>query len=139
MRVNGRVYSSHMGFRCVTAQKMKFSIKNFFSKRDQICSFLRIWSHLLKKSLMENFIFCAVCVTVWKDPSPCTCLSALKPVWLYYQIICQYAEAVFLKVSRKLPGKYLRQKYFFKACSLSKTPPRIFSWTFYWKFKTIIL
>ena len=22
--------------------------------------FLRIWSHLLKKSLMENFIFCAV-------------------------------------------------------------------------------
>ena len=33
-------------------QKMKFSIKDFFS-------FLRIWSHLLKKSLMENF-FCAV-------------------------------------------------------------------------------
>ena len=23
-------------------------------------SFLRIWSHLLKKSLMENFVFCAV-------------------------------------------------------------------------------
>ena len=36
---------------------MKFSIKDFFSKRDQICSFLRIWSHLPKKSLMENFIF----------------------------------------------------------------------------------
>ena len=33
---------------------MKFSIKDFFSKCDQI------WSHLLKKSLMENFIFCAV-------------------------------------------------------------------------------
>ena len=43
-----------------TAQKMKFSIKDFFSKCDQIHSFLRIWSHLLKKSLMENFIFCAV-------------------------------------------------------------------------------
>ena len=41
-------------------QKMKFSIKDFFSKCDQIRSFLRIWSHLLKKSLMENFIFCAV-------------------------------------------------------------------------------
>ena len=39
---------------------MKFLIKDFFSKCDQICSFLRIWSHLLKKSLMENFIFCAV-------------------------------------------------------------------------------
>ena len=40
-----------------TAQKMKFSIKGFFSKCDQIHSSLRIWSHLLKKSLMENFIF----------------------------------------------------------------------------------
>ena len=41
-----------------TAQKMKFSIKDFFSKCDQIRSFLRIWSRLLKKSIMENFIFC---------------------------------------------------------------------------------
>ena len=40
----------------------KFSIKNFFSKCDQIRSFLWIWSYLLKKSLMENFIFCAVSV-----------------------------------------------------------------------------
>ena len=39
---------------------MEFSIKDFFSKHDQIRSFLRICSHLLKKSLMENFIFCAV-------------------------------------------------------------------------------
>ena len=36
-----------------TAQKMKFSIKNYFRKYDQIPSFL-------KKSLMEDFIFCAV-------------------------------------------------------------------------------
>ena len=43
-----------------TAQNMKFSIDDFFSKCDQIRSFLRIGSHLLKKSLMENFIFCAV-------------------------------------------------------------------------------
>ena len=39
---------------------MKFSIKDFFSKFDQIRSFLRIWLHLLKKSSMEHFIFCAV-------------------------------------------------------------------------------
>ena len=38
-----------------TAQKMKFSITDFFSKCDQ--SFLRIWSHLLKKSVLENLIF----------------------------------------------------------------------------------
>ena len=43
-----------------TAQKMKFSIKDYFSKCDQIRSFLPIWSDLLKKSLMENFIFCVV-------------------------------------------------------------------------------
>ena len=39
---------------------MKFSIKDFYSKCDQIRSFLRIWLHLLKKSLMQNFIFYAV-------------------------------------------------------------------------------
>ena len=44
----------------IIAQKMKFSIKEFFSKCDQIRSLLRIWSHLPKKSLMEYFIFCAV-------------------------------------------------------------------------------
>ena len=43
-----------------TAQKVKFSIKDFFSKYDQIRKKLRICSHLLKKFLMENFIFCAV-------------------------------------------------------------------------------
>ena len=40
-----------------TRQKMKFSIKDFFSKYNQIHSFLQIRSHLLKKFLMENFIF----------------------------------------------------------------------------------
>ena len=38
------------------ARKMKFSIIDFFRKCNQICSFL-IWSHFLKKSLMENLIF----------------------------------------------------------------------------------
>ena len=45
-----------------TAQKMKLFVKEFFSKYDQIRRKLRIWSHLLKKSLMENFIFCAVLI-----------------------------------------------------------------------------
>ena len=36
---------------------MKFSIKDFFCKCDQIRSFPRILSYLQKKSLMENFIF----------------------------------------------------------------------------------
>ena len=45
-----------------TAQKMKFSLKDFFSICDQMRRKLRIWSHLLKKSLTENFIFCTVLV-----------------------------------------------------------------------------
>ena len=44
----------------IAAQKMKFFIKDLFSKYDQIFSFLRIWSHLLKKFLIEYFIFWAV-------------------------------------------------------------------------------
>ena len=50
-----------------TAQKMNFSTKDFFSKCDQIRRYLRIWSHLLKKSLMENFIFWAM-VLVQRSP-----------------------------------------------------------------------
>ena len=44
----------------ITAQKMKFSIRDFFSKYDQILRKARIWSHLLKKFLMKNFYFCVV-------------------------------------------------------------------------------
>ena len=50
-----------------TAQKMKFSIKDFFSTCDKIRRFLWIWSHLLKKSLMENFIFCVVEEPLWEE------------------------------------------------------------------------
>ena len=39
-----------------TAKNMMFSIKDVFR------SFLRTWSHLLKKFLTENFIFCAVLI-----------------------------------------------------------------------------
>ena len=40
----------------VTVQKIKFSINSSLLTH----SFLWIWLHLLKKSLIENFIFCAV-------------------------------------------------------------------------------
>ena len=36
---------------------MKFSIKDFSSKCDHIYRKLRIWSHLLEKSLTEILIF----------------------------------------------------------------------------------
>ena len=54
-----------------TLQKMKFSISDFFNKCDLIRRKLQIWSYLLKKSLMKNFIFCAV--------QNITCLNLLAP------------------------------------------------------------
>ena len=51
--------------------KNEVSIKDFFSKCDQIRSFLQIWSHLLKKSLMENF-------NLWNDVGVFSGYYALK-------------------------------------------------------------
>ena len=49
----------------ITTRQVKFPITDFFSKYDQIHSFLGIWSHLLNKSLMENIIFCALNKNNW--------------------------------------------------------------------------
>ena len=50
--------------KCVNARSIdcrkKFFVNDFFRKCDQILRKLRIRPHLLNKSLMENFIFCAV-------------------------------------------------------------------------------
>ena len=43
-------------------KKMKFPTEDFFSKCDQIRRKLRVCSCLIKNSLMENFIFCAVII-----------------------------------------------------------------------------
>ena len=48
-----------------TAQKIKFSIKDFFCKCHQIRSFLQILSHLQEKFLMKNFICGAVGIFSW--------------------------------------------------------------------------
>ena len=68
-----------LGWYMMHCTKMKFSIKRFFSKCDQIRRKLRIWSHLLKKFLTENFIFCAVDYT-------CPPLGG----WLYQLIFKQW-------------------------------------------------
>ena len=49
-----------------TLQKMKFSVKGFFSKCDQIRSFLWILSQILKKSYMKTLFFvqCYILVKV---------------------------------------------------------------------------
>ena len=59
-------------FVTITVLKMKFSTKDFFSNCDKVRRKLRIWSHLLKKSLMENFIFCVVTIALQLTPLKCS-------------------------------------------------------------------
>ena len=58
-----KVWNKFITKNAITTQKIKFSIKGSFGKCDQIRSFQRIWSHLTRKSLIENLIFCAVKLT----------------------------------------------------------------------------
>ena len=64
VRYESTIYISTLKGFTIIAQKIKFSIKNFFSQCDQIYWKLRIWSHLLKKRLVENFIFCTG-ISLW--------------------------------------------------------------------------
>ena len=56
-----------------------FFIKDFFSYCEQMRLKLRIWSNLLKKSLMENFIFCAAKI--------CKLFSQKNPSWMFDRIL----------------------------------------------------
>ena len=76
---------------------MTFSIKGFFSKCDQIRNFLRIWWHLLKKSLMENFIF----------------LCSILPYFFRSSHRRRSAKKVVLRSFAKFIGKQLCQSLFF--------------------------
>ena len=86
---------------------MNFSIKDFFSKCDQIRRNLRIWSHLLKKFLMANLVFRAVSLVSQKcavaPPTLYTTYILLKRIRLANQLRTQFtptryslqAESVF--------------------------------------------
>ena len=88
------------------AQKMKFSIKHFFSKCDQIRRKLRIWSHLLKKSLMKsltNLYF--LCSTTKYRKIPKTWNVLMKMQFLYLSSLssdssCEYCSLNKLTLSR---------------------------------------
>ena len=85
----------------ITAQKGKFSIKNFFSKCDQIYSFLRIWPHLLKKSLMKNFIFCFMLLV--------SCGFYHNDIQIFKNGPCKICGRHLLTLSRPRPLSYRNQ------------------------------
>ena len=98
----------------LTAQKMKFFIKDFFSKCEQIRRKRRIWSHLLKKSLMKNFVVCAVLVMNYFYLF--LCIKCYKFLNFYainlHQVIYttkHYESQSFLKSQPYLPKACLRK------------------------------
>ena len=76
-------------------KNLKFSIKYFFSKCDQIRRELRIWSHLLKRSIMEIFIFCAVIV--------------LFSIIYFYRLSCIYKQLLENKGLSPPPKSILKK------------------------------
>ena len=90
----------------ITAQKMKFSMKDFFSKCDKISNFWRISSHLLRKSLMENLIFLCSALsltyvplknTSWKIPGDKEA-EKKKKKWILKEIIATAKVKAILKL-----------------------------------------
>ena len=62
-----------------TAQRMKFSINNFFKKCDKIRSFLADLVTLTEENLMKNFIFFSrIKVTTKTFHSCCFCLKKIQ-------------------------------------------------------------
>ena len=107
-----------------TAEEMKFAIKDFFSKSDQIRSLLRIWSHLQKKFFMENFIFCAVqCKRLFRSLSIILIYNS-NVFWIsWFYRFTDFTELRFVKVARirEFSGRHVSKfgrKTLFRAQSL---------------------
>ena len=80
---------------------MEFSIKDFFSKCDQIRSFLRVWLHLLKKSWMENFFLCN---DAWN--------TAFDPVIFFWKLISRWLAEKIRPFSDKISFGFFQTTYF---------------------------
>ena len=103
-------------------KKMKFFIKDFFSKCNQIRSLMRIRSHLLKKSIMENFLFCRLKEVLKKISTPSR-LSLSKPCLLFFVSIFFFSE---LKVTAFLLWIEVAWARGFFSLSLRITFPNFF-------------
>ena len=98
----------------IIAQKMKFPIEDFFNKYDQIRRKLRIWSYLLKKSLMENFFFYALYIQLHFIFSR-TCLYLYLLGYYIFRSShrrCSLKKG-YLRNFAKFTGKHMCQSLFF--------------------------
>ena len=93
-------------------QKMKFLIKDFFRKCDQIHRKLQIWSHILKISLMENFIFRAAALEKTKEKTAqCKFIKGKLNTWMlsWCRLIQQRLIAVWCSSLTRKCAKYYTQ------------------------------
>ena len=114
----GMLAYSDLKSKDTTAYKMKYSIKDFFSKCDEIRRKLRIWLHLQKKFLMENFIFCAVYQVriIWHCFYSFYFFSSKSLLSCLYMVTILYIHAKFLNInleySKSLTENILKVKDF---------------------------
>ena len=102
---------------------MKFSIKDLFSKCDQIRSFLWISSHLLKKSFMENLIFCELQGIRYNNSLKLSNISAsvyvsTKTAIFVFPSICRSIRTE--EACNFILKKTLAQVFFCEFCEFSK-------------------
>ena len=94
-------------------KKLSFPLTDFLNKCDQKRWKLRIWSHLLKKYVMENFIFCAVSVFrlhlcfITVSDSTLVNLGKKQPPEVFYK------RKGVLWIFAKFTGKHQCQSLFF--------------------------
>ena len=77
---------------------MKFSIKDFFGKCDQICKKLRMWSHLFTEEFLNGKLhfFCAVLCVSLDEVLILDKSSLLKAElwWFYYSLSLYIKEEI---------------------------------------------
>ena len=90
----------------------------------KIHNFLRIWSHLLKKSLMENFIFCAVISVISRrqlslSKQSLKCFHMMLPPYFWHRVdqnhntcYCLYLKYLFTNLSLTSKLDFWRKHFF---------------------------
>ena len=122
---------------------MKFSIKDFFSKWDQIQKKLQIWSNLLKKPLMKNFLGSDVgkedlnesysAKSTWKFTSyPCFDLIFKLDFGIYFHFLVVQIWLLIFYLWQRLSVSFLESFVFhYYLCSFKTTSNTSFVESFF--------
>ena len=96
--------------------KWSFSLNEFFSKCNQIGRKMRSWSHLLKKSLNENFTFYAVptiktlAIPIATSDIIMWCVLTYTKRWKCIKLYHQTVRKIFFSLPKQSRGQYKVQQ-----------------------------